>query len=224
MVPVPGVLSAVISPPCASDQGARDGQAQARSGGRPALVEPIEDVRQIGGRDAAAACPPRVIRSPPPSTRRLDRRPARRGVCGESRSSTTFVSTSRIRSGSRFDQRQIRARSGLRAATPFASACAGQRAHDVADEDRDVGRLPLQRQRAAFRMRERPHILDQPRQHARLLEHQPQPLIVTRIHAVEQPLEASLNDAQRRPQLVRDVGHQLPPQRVLRLQPRRPSC
>ena len=37
-----------------------------------------------------------------------------------------------------------------------------------------------------------------------------------RVDAVEEPLEFALHDRQRRAQLVRDVGHQLPPRLVLR--------
>ncbi len=158
-----------------------------------------------------------VIRSPLPSTLASTVTRPSRGVWRIA-FITTFVSTSRIRSGSRFTS----GRSGD--AAPFEPDAVrlglpGQRVHDLADEDRDVRRLPPQRKRTAFGMGERPDIVYQPRQDARFLQHQSQPLIVTRIYAVEQPLEATLDDAQRRPQLVGDVGHQLPPQRVLRLQP-----
>ncbi len=70
-------------------------------------------------------------------------------------------------------------------------------------------------------MRERTEILDQPREHPRLLEHLANLLVVSRIHAVEHALEASLDHGQRRPQLMRDVGQQVPALTILLLEPRR---
>ena len=90
---------------------------------------------------------------------------------------------------------------------------------DVADERDDVGGLALERQRAGIRQRQRPQILDQPRQHMRFLEQLRELPIVARIDAVEQTFEAALQDRQRRAQLVRDVGHQVAPQAVGVLQP-----
>ena len=52
--------------------------------------------------------------------------------------------------------------------------------------------------------------------HARVFQQALQPFVVSRIDAVEEPLELPLHDRERRAQLVRDVGHQLPPRLVLR--------
>ena len=119
----PGVLSAVISPPWATHQGARDGQAQARSGGRPALVEPIEDVRQIGGCDADAPCPTTAHPEPAALGARLHRHPSVPG-CVANRVHhhvrQHFAYPQRIE----IHERQVRPRSGPSSPTPFASACA----------------------------------------------------------------------------------------------------
>ena len=96
-----------------------------------------------------------------------------------------------------------------------------QRAHRVVGQERNVRRFLLQAHHTALGVRERTEILDQPREHPRLLEHLANLLVVSRIHAVEHALEASLDHGQRRPQLMRDVGQQVPALTVLLLEPRR---
>ena len=58
---------------------------------------------------------------------------------------------------------------------------------------RQVGWLFLQLQRATLRERERSQIVNQPRQHARLVENRLQMRVVARIYAVEQSFEVALN-------------------------------
>ena len=70
-------------------------------------------------------------------------------------------------------------------------------------------------------MRERSKIVDQARQHPGLLQDGVDLRFVTRIDAVEHPLESSLQHGERRPQLVGDVGHEVTTLDVLRLQLRR---
>jgi hypothetical protein len=94
-----------------------------------------------------------------------------------------------------------------------------QRAHRVVNQERDVRGLLLQAHHTALGVCERPEIFDQTREHPRLLEHLANLLIVSRIHAVEHALEASLDHGQRRPQLMGDVGQQVPALTVLLLEP-----
>src|SRR5439155_577092 len=82
---------------------------------------------------------------------------------------------------------------------------AAERAGDVARQAAEIDRLLLQLQRAALRQGERSQVLDQARQHVRLLEQLLQLAFVAWIHAVEQPFELALHHGQRRPQLVRHV-------------------
>ena len=104
-------------------------------------------------------------------------------------------------------------------AHPPRARVAGKGRGDVARELAGVDRLFLQLQRAALRQGERSEILDEPRQHVRLLEQHLQLRLVARIDTVQQAFELSLDDGERRPQLVRDVGHEIAPQPIVLLKP-----
>src|SRR6185503_1188547 len=72
----------------------------------------------------------------------------------------------------------------------------------------DIGRLPMQGERSRLSERQRPQIVDQPREHARLIEDGLEVRWVSGIHAVEERLEIALHDRERRAYLVRHIGEQ----------------
>jgi hypothetical protein len=90
-----------------------------------------------------------------------------------------------------------------------------QRRRDIADEVAEVDGLLAQLEGAGLGVRQCAEVFDQPREVPRLLEQLREMGLVAGVHAIEQPLDAALQDGERRPQLVGDIGHQLPPQAVL---------
>ena len=94
-----------------------------------------------------------------------------------------------------------------------------ERAHHVRDQQLGVGRLAVKRERPGLGQRERAQVVDQPGQDARLVEHDREMRRVRRIDAVDDRLEVALDDRQRRPQLVADLGQQGPPLAFVRLEP-----
>src|SRR3954453_20474645 len=90
-----------------------------------------------------------------------------------------------------------------------------QRRRHVADEIAEVHGLLAELEGAGLGVRQGAQVLDQPREVARLLQQLREVVLIARVDAVEQPFDAALQDGQRRPQLVGDVGHELPPEAVL---------
>src|SRR5258706_13287097 len=66
----------------------------------------------------------------------------------------------------------------------------------------------MQGERASLRERQGAQIVDQPREHARLVEDRLEMLRVCGVHAVKERLEIALHDRERRPELVGHVGQQ----------------
>ena len=66
----------------------------------------------------------------------------------------------------------------------------------------------MQAKSAGLRERERPQIVDQARQDARLVEDRAQVRLVGRIDAVEHTFERPLHDGEWRAQLVADIGQE----------------
>ena len=89
---------------------------------------------------------------------------------------------------------------------PRASAAAPERGDGIVEEHGEVDRSRAERQRPGLDQRERPQILDQPVEGVGLLEDGPHVFGVGRIDAIQDRLELALDDRERRPQLVGDVG------------------
>src|SRR5512132_2858497 len=66
----------------------------------------------------------------------------------------------------------------------------------------------MQGERAGLRERQRAEVINEPREHARLVEDRLEVCRVSRIHAVEERLEIALHDREWCAQLVRHVGEQ----------------
>ena len=79
----------------------------------------------------------------------------------------------------------------------------------------------MERQAARFRERQRPQVVDKPRQHPRLVEDRGEVRLIRWVDAVEQRLEVALDDAQRRSELVADVGEERAPLALIRVEPLR---
>ena len=84
-----------------------------------------------------------------------------------------------------------------------------ERANDVGDEDVRVGRFGVERERARLGQRERAQVVDEPAEHARLVEHDLDVGRIGRVDPVHDRLEVALDDGQRRPQLVADLGEEV---------------
>ena len=112
-----------------------------------------------------------------------------------------------------------RRRPRSRRSTPAAAAAGREGRRDVGDEDAEVGRLAMERQGARLGQGERPEVLDQPIEDPRLLEDRRQVGLVGRMDAVEDRLDAALDDGERRPQLVGDVGEERPALGLVGLEP-----
>ena len=91
----------------------------------------------------------------------------------------------------------------------------------VLDEDLEVGRLAVQRERTGLRQGERAEVLDQPIEDPGLVEDRGEVLLVGRTNAVEDGFDAALDDGERRAKLVRDVGEEGAPLPLIRLESRR---
>ena len=87
-----------------------------------------------------------------------------------------------------------------------------------------VGRLAVERERPGLGQGERPQVVDQPGQHARLVEDDREMRRVGRVDAVDDRLEVALDDGQRRPQLVADRRPAGSAAGARRSRAARPSC
>jgi hypothetical protein len=67
------------------------------------------------------------------------------------------------------------------------------------NQDRQIGRLLLERQMAALGIRKGPEILHETRQDARVVQHGGQPIIIARVDTVDQPLEPALKNGNKNP-------------------------
>ena len=76
----------------------------------------------------------------------------------------------------------------------------------------------MERQAAALREGDGPEVVDEPAEDPRLLEDRAQMCLVDLVDAVEHRLDVSLDDRERRPQLVADVGQERPSLRLIRLE------
>jgi len=99
-----------------------------------------------------------------------------------------------------------------------------ERAHDLADQDVGIGRFGVEGERPGLGERQRPQIVDEPAEDARLVEDEPEVGPVGRIDVVEDRLEIALHDGERRPELVADIGQQRPALRLVGLGDERSSC
>ena len=134
-----------------------------------ALHEPVEDVGQQRRVDARARCRATVEHDRPrprPAPRTRHGPPA--GVW-RSAFATRFERTSRIRTGSMSRIGRSSATSAA-SSTPARGRRGPERAHDLADEHVGIGRLGVEGERAGLGQRERPQVVDQPLQDARLVE------------------------------------------------------
>ena len=94
------------------------------------------------------------------------------------------------------------------------------RAHACDDVTRDIGevdRFALEPELRRFGGGERLDVLNDPREPKHLLVQRAQPLGRRLLDPVDQLLELTLGDRERGSQLVRDIGGERPPQRVLTL-------
>ena len=87
------------------------------------------------------------------------------------------------------------------------ASCSKDRATSVA-HDRQVGGLPVERQRAGLGQAERPQVLDQAGEHAGLLEDRAEMLLRRPGRRHRRSLRVALDDAEWRAQLVADLGEQ----------------
>ena len=90
---------------------------------------------------------------------------------------------------------------------PYAGArrAVSERERGVKRERADVDRLPMERERAGFRERERAKVLDEPGENLGLLEDRAQVRLVGWMDAVDERFELALHDRERRAQLMAHV-------------------
>src|ERR1700730_993605 len=89
-----------------------------------------------------------------------------------------------------------------------------ERADGLAYERADVNGLAMESERARLGERERPQILEEPREHPRLIQDRGEMRLIRRVNAIDQRLEIALHHRERRAELVahvRDQGAALPP-------------
>ena len=77
---------------------------------------------------------------------------------------------------------------------------------DLPRDRGDVGGLAVERERAGVGEGQRPEVVEEAGHHRRLGEQRRDVVLVDRVDAVDHGLEAALDDRERRPQLVGDVG------------------
>ena len=90
--------------------------------------------------------------------------------------------------------------------------------HGVLDEDADRHSLTVQGQLTGLAQRERPQVLDEPRQRVGLVAQQLQVGVVTGMDAVELRLDLCLQHRQRRAQFVGHVGEEATPRLLGRVE------
>ena len=104
---------------------------------------------------------------------------------------------------------------------PGLARLSGERSDGGVDQIVRLGRLAMQRERARLGGRERLQVVQEPRHHLGLLQDRSQVRFVDGMDAVDQRLEVRLDHGQRCPELVRDVGEQLPAPGLVRAEPLR---
>ena len=166
--------------------------------------------RRCRGPRAGASGP----RRPPPTT--VTRPPA--GVW-RSALATRLASTSRIRTGSISSDRQVAVDRPPSVTPAAAAAGSNERTTSATRRSGSVG-SGWRASVPGLGQGERPQVVDQPAEDARLVEDRaPRCVRVGRIDAVDDRLEVALDDGQRRPQLVADVGEQRPALALVGLEP-----
>ena len=91
--------------------------------------------------------------------------------------------------------------------------------NDVDDQELGIGRLAVEGERARLGQGHRAQVVDQPGENARLVEDDGEVRRVGRIDAIDDRLEVPLDDGQRRPELVADLGQQGPSLALVGLEP-----
>ena len=86
---------------------------------------------------------------------------------------------------------------------------------DAAQQIGQVGRLTLQLQLASLGLGQGAQIIHQPRQHKRLFLQRSEGIWRRFEHAIQQGLQVTADDRQRRAQFVGDIGHHVAPQHLL---------
>ena len=104
---------------------------------------------------------------------------------------------------------------------PGLARLSGERSDGGVDQIVRLGGLAMQRERARLGGRERLQVVQQPRHHLGLFQDRSQVRLVDGMDAVDQRLEVRLDHGERCPELVRDVGEQLPAPGLVRAEPLR---
>ena len=167
------------------------------------MPRPVSGPR--AGSSAVSVAPPTVTRPPAGVWRRA--------------LATRLARTSRMRTGSMSRIGRSPSMAAVSSTPAVAAAASNERTTSATSSSGSVGSR-WSASVPGLRQGQRPQVVDQPGQHARLVEDDREMRGVRRVDAVDDRLEVALDDRQRRPQLVADLGEQRPPLAFVGLEPR----
>ena len=189
------------------DETASDRKAESRSARIGRLGESIEDVRQERRLDAAAGVPDDDLDEPPVRRARRDDTDRAAGRRVAKRVGDEIREDFADPDGIDVEERDVVVDTNVQLdAGAFGGGLEGR--SRLRGEDRQIRRLAMERQAAALGQGDRPQVVDEPGEDVRLVENGPKVRGVPLVDAIEDRLDVALDDGQRGPQLVADVGQQ----------------